>query len=133
MGVVCEAVHEGTGRRVALKIIRDMAALGEDKVAWLTRFAREARAVGALDSPHIIQVFDAGTDDATGQPFIAMELLAGSDLSRLLKQLGPLPPAVALKIVAQACLALERAHEAGAIHRDIKPGNVFLAESQRGT
>jgi eukaryotic-like serine/threonine-protein kinase len=130
MGVVCEAVHEGTGRKVALKIVRDVTALGEEKSAWLARFRQEARAVGALDTPHIVQVFDAGTDEATGEPFIAMELLSGSDLSRLLKELGPLPPEIALKVVGQACLALERAHDAGVIHRDVKPGNVYLADSK---
>ncbi len=132
MGVVCEAVHEATGRRVALKIIRDSEAFGEERDAWLARFKREARAAGTIDTPHITQVFDAATDEATGQPFIAMELLEGHDLSRTLKQLGPLPPQVALKVIAQACLGLERAHLAGVIHRDIKPGNIFLSEGHAG-
>ena len=132
MGVVCEAVHEATGRRVALKIIRDSEAFGEERDAWLARFKREARAAGTIDTPHITQVFDAATDEATGQPFIAMELLEGHDLSRTLKKLGPLPPQVALKVIAQACLGLERAHLAGVIHRDIKPGNIFLSEGHAG-
>jgi MYXO-CTERM domain-containing protein len=130
MGVVCEAIHEGTGKRVALKIVRDVVALGDDRNAWLSRFRREARAVGSLDCRHVTQVFDAGTDEASGQPFIAMELLDGADLARVLKHIGPLPPETALKIVGQACLALERAHAAGIIHRDIKPANVFLSANE---
>lgn len=128
MGVVCEAVHEATGRRVALKIIRDSAAFGKERAAWLERFKREARAAGSIDTPHITQVFDAATDTATGEPFIAMELLSGADLSQTLKELGPLPPELALRIVAQACRGLEKAHAAGVVHRDIKPGNLFLSE-----
>ncbi len=132
MGIVCEGVHAVTGRKVALKIIRDVHGFGGEKESWLVRFKREARAAGSIDTPHIAQVFDASTDDATGQPFIAMELLSGKDLSSTLKELGPVPVDVALKIVAQACIGLERAHEAGVIHRDIKPGNLFLSEARSG-
>jgi eukaryotic-like serine/threonine-protein kinase len=127
MGVIWEAVHVVTGRRVALKIIRIRSIDVEDRPTWMARFAREARAVGGLDSPHIAEVFDASTDDATGQPFMAMELLNGEDVGQLLKRTHALPPEVALRVVGQACVGLARAHRAGIIHRDIKPGNLFLA------
>src|SRR5262249_13765109 len=61
--------------------------------------------------------------------FLVMELLAGEDLARLIYRLGPLPVDLALRVVGQACLGLARAHKAGVIHRDVKPGNLFLAKS----
>lgn len=129
MGRVCEAVHEDTGRHVALKIILDSAIDDDERDEWLARFAREARAAGSIDTPHIAQVFDAEMDEDSGHPFIAMELLRGEDLSTCLKRLGPMPPDVVLRIASQACRGLERAHAAGVIHRDVKPGNLFLAET----
>jgi eukaryotic-like serine/threonine-protein kinase len=130
MGSVCEAVHDVTGRRVALKIIRIKSDDAEDRETWLARFAREARSAGALDSPHIAQVFDASTDQATGQHYIAMELLSGTDLGQLLRDKGALGLQAALRIVGQACAGLAAAHRAGIVHRDIKPGNLFLAQQQ---
>jgi serine/threonine-protein kinase len=132
MGAVFEAAHLETGRHVALKIIREGRLLPDEESSWLERFRREARVIGALRTPHVVEVLDAGTDPTTGQHFIAMELLTGRDLASWLKELGPLPPLCAVKIVAQACRAVKRAHAAGVIHRDIKPSNLFLAESPEG-
>src|SRR6185437_13693841 len=77
-------------------------------------------------------VLDAGEDPATGAPYMVMEYLEGEDLQHLLKKTGPLRPEVALRIAAQACLGLQKAHEAGVIHRDIKPANLFLARREEG-
>ncbi|AGP39375.1 serine/threonine-protein kinase [Sorangium cellulosum] len=128
MGAVYEARHTGTGRRVAVKVILGQAA--DDEL--LRRFQREARAVGAVESEHIAQVFDTGRDRETGAPYIAMEFLDGEDVQALIERLGPLPVDLALRVALQACLGLERAHEAGIVHRDIKPANLFLARKQGG-
>jgi serine/threonine-protein kinase len=120
MGIVYEARHTGTGRKVAVKeIVGD--ALQEPNL--VERFQREARATGAIDTRHIAPVLDTGSDP----PFLVMELLHGEDLQELIVRSIALPETLALKIVAQACAGLARAHEAGVVHRDIKPANLFLA------
>jgi eukaryotic-like serine/threonine-protein kinase len=129
MGAVYEAEDARTGAHVALKLMhgeqikRDSTRVG--------RFQREAKAAAAIDSEHIARVLDWGTDDL-GAPYIVMELLAGEDLQELLKRTGALPPEVALRIAAQACLGLSKAHEAHVMHRDIKPANLFLARRGDG-
>jgi serine/threonine protein kinase len=130
MGCVYEAEHTGTGRHVAVKLI-NIAEQNENRTV-IERFFREARAAGAIDTQHITQVLDVGTDPATGAPYMVMELLLGEDLKQLLDRLGPLPPDLALRLVAQACFGLQRAHEAQVIHRDIKPANIFLAKRDAG-
>jgi serine/threonine protein kinase len=127
MGIIYEAIHSDTSKRVALKLVLRGQFFDERSAAWTKRFRREARAIGALETPHVVQVYDAGTDGETGQPFIAMELLKGVDLSRLLRGTGPLPPEVAVKILAQACFGVIEAHRHGVLHRDIKPSNLFLS------
>ncbi len=129
MGAVYEAEHTGTGRRVAVKVITAQAAQSEGAVA---RLQREARAVGAIDSAHVAQILDAGTDPQTGHPYLVMERLLGEDARQLAARLGPLPPDLALRIVAQACVGLKKAHAARVVHRDIKPANLFLARSDDG-
>jgi serine/threonine-protein kinase len=131
MGNVYEALHRGTGRRVAVKVIAN-AELANDSGA-IARFQREAKAAGSVETPHIAQVLDAGTDRATGTPYIAMEFLVGDDLRELSAQLGPLDPHLALRIVAQACAGLQKAHESGIVHRDIKPANLFMAHQADGS
>jgi serine/threonine-protein kinase len=130
MGAVYEAVHRGTHRRVALKVIVSAALAKEDGV--LARFQREARASGSIDSAHVVQVLDTGIEPATGNPYMVMEYLSGEDLHDLIRRLGPLQPSLALRIVAQACLGLQRAHEAGVVHRDIKSANMYLARRDGG-
>ena len=85
MGAVYEARHTGTGRRVAVKLILGAGAKEAHQVA---RFEREARAVGAVESEHIAQVFDTGRDEEAGAPYIAMEFLEGEDVQGLLDRLG---------------------------------------------
>jgi len=143
MGVVCEATHLGTGRRVAVKLlsIREtapVAGLPEDnsslqrKAGMVRRFHREARAAGAVDSQHIVQIFDTGTDPDTAEPYMVMELLRGEDVRQVLKRVEVLAPDAAVRVAAQACQGLEKAHQASIIHRDIKPANLFLTESDDG-
>ncbi len=129
MATVYEGRHAATGRRVAIKLITSKAGQAEQLVA---RFQREARAAGAIDSEHIVQILDAGRDDKSGFPFLVMELLEGDDLERLVARHGPLPPSLALRILAQACLGVQKAHDAGVVHRDLKPANIFAANRDEG-
>ncbi|MEZ4295935.1 MAG: protein kinase [Polyangiaceae bacterium] len=129
MGTVFEAIDQGSGHRVAVKVIA--ADLAED-ATLVTRFQREVRTASALDTPHIVKVIEAGVDPITLLPFMAMEYLEGEDLRQLLKRIGPLPPDLALRVTAQACKALRAAHEASILHRDIKPANLFLAKNGAG-
>lgn len=127
MGCVYEAEHIHLGRRVALKFLRR----AERDDGGLERFEREARAAGALDNDHVVQVFDFGYTEA-GAPYLAMELLEGQSLGALLRE-GPLPVARAADLVAQACRGLHDAHEAGLVHRDLKPENLFVTRRADGT
>jgi eukaryotic-like serine/threonine-protein kinase len=123
MGAVYRATHLGIGKRVALKFLDRDATRDRDAVA---RFQREAEAASAVDSAHIVQLFDHGEHE--GQPYLVMELLQGEDLRALLAREGRLGFDEALPIVAQICRALTRAHAAGIVHRDLKPDNVFLCQ-----
>lgn len=130
MGIVYEARNLETSRRVAVKVIVSaLLAKGSDATA---RFKREAKATSAIETQHVAQVLDAGRDPETGDPYIVMELLSGEDLKQLIERLGPLPPDLALRIVAQACVGLQVAHDAGITHRDIKSANLFLARRDGG-
>ncbi|WP_437955590.1 serine/threonine-protein kinase [Sorangium sp. So ce119] len=128
MGAVYEAEDLAEKRRVAVKLINPERA--ERGGSALGRFEREARVAGGIDTDHIARVLDSGKDIETGAPFMVIELLRGEDLGRLLNRLGPLPPLVALRVVAQTCVGLQKAHEAGVMHRDIKPANLFLARRE---
>jgi serine/threonine-protein kinase len=130
MGSVYQAEHTSTGRRCAVKVINAGELTKDPQV--LSRFEREARAAGAIDTQHITQVLDAGVDRESGLPFMAMEFLEGEDLQRMLKRVGPVSPDLTLRVVAQACLGLEKAHKAKVVHRDIKPHNLFLARRDAG-
>ncbi|MBL8743032.1 MAG: protein kinase, partial [Myxococcales bacterium] len=111
MGAVYEAQHSGTGRRVAVKVI-STGDLTKD-AALVGRFQREAKAAGAVDTQHICQVIDTGTDSGTGWPFMVMEYMVGEDVQQLLRRVGPLASDIALRIVAQSCVGLQKAHDAG--------------------
>jgi serine/threonine-protein kinase len=124
MGAVYEARANVTGQRVALKLITGSFATDREQQE---RFEREALAARAVASEHIVEVLDVGRDEAKRVPFLAMEFLVGEDLEQVFARLGPVPADVALRIGAQACRGLERAHAAGIVHRDIKPANLFLA------
>lgn len=123
MGAVYEAEHVGLGKRAAIKFVDPEFATDEKVVA---RFAREARAMSAIESAHIVTVFDAGTED--GRPYLVMELLRGEDLGQRLRRMRRIPLGEAMHIVAQVLKGLARAHAAGIVHRDLKPDNVFLVK-----
>jgi serine/threonine protein kinase len=98
----------------------------------IRRFQREARAAAAIETSHIVQVLDTGTDASSGTIYMVMELLRGEDLKQLLARLGKLSPELSLRLVGQAAIGIRKAHEAGVIHRDIKPANLFLTRQDSG-
>jgi serine/threonine-protein kinase len=122
MGVVWEATDDVLGRPVAVKALSP--ALAADQ-RFVERFRREARAAAGLSHANVAQVFDYGEDGPTR--FIVMELVEGETLAARLGREGRLAPAEAARIGAQAADALEAAHLAGIVHRDVKPGNIMLA------
>lgn len=127
MGTVWVADHTTLETQVAVKI---MTAELTRNPEVSQRFSREAAASARVKSPHVVQVFDHGTT-ADGLPFIVMELLDGRDLAHLLQGV-PLELSVVTEIVSQTCKALSRAHAAGVVHRDIKPDNIFVCDTDGG-
>jgi TPR repeat protein len=122
MGVVFEAEDSRLKRRVALKVMRvEAAACAEGRA----RFLREAEAAAALDHEHIVPVHDLGEEN--GAPFLVLPLLKGESLEARLKRQRPLPLAEALRVGREMAEGLAAAHEAGLVHRDVKPANVWLA------
>jgi serine/threonine-protein kinase len=121
MAVVFRAVDERLGRLVALKILAP--ALASDE-GFRQRFIRESRAAAAVDDPHIIPVYEAG--EADGVLFIAMRYVPGGDLRTLMHRAGRLPPARVGAIISPVASALDAAHAAGLVHRDVKPANMLV-------
>ena len=122
MAFVFRAVDERLGRQVALKIMAP--SLGLD-TSFRQRFIREARAAAAVDDPHIIPVFEAG--EAEGLLFIAMRFVPGGDVGSLIARDGRIPPERAIQeIISPVALALDAAHAAGLVHRDVKPSNMLI-------
>ncbi|MEZ4294623.1 MAG: serine/threonine-protein kinase [Polyangiaceae bacterium] len=123
MGGVYEAIGVD-GRHIAAKVIFRSVAGQDDQ--HMRRFIREARAATAIDSPHVVRTFELGTDLKLGSPFIAMELLSGSDIAKLLQDRGPMLAPGIVRAFVQAARGLSAAHKAGIVHRDVKPANIFL-------
>lgn len=117
MGKVYAAEHVGLGKRVAIKLISDADADRDQRA----RFRREARAASKIAHENVVQIFDVGVDD--NRDYIAMEHVEGRDLDDVLRD-GPMPIARAIGIARQLLRGLAAVHEAGIIHRDVKPGNV---------
>jgi serine/threonine-protein kinase len=126
MGVVYRAVQLDLGRPVALKLIAADRAADPD---FRERFQRESRMAAAIDHPNVVPVHGAGEED--GQLYLVMRYVRGTDLHALIKRDGPLAPERAARIVAQVASALDAAHAAGLVHRDVKPANVLLGGSGR--
>jgi hypothetical protein len=125
MGVVYKAMDPVIGRTVAVKTIRlSEQGTGLSRPELLTRFQTEARAAGLLTHPNIVVVYDAGEED--GLYFITMELVEGKSLQSLLDSGQSFPLPRVLRIMEQACSALQFAHERNVVHRDIKPANLML-------
>src|SRR3954452_12138908 len=116
------------GRDVAIKLLRP--DLARDP-AFQSRFKREAQAAPSLNHSAIVAVYDTGEDvrGSRRTPYIVMEFVEGRTLRQVLEAEGRLLPQRALEIVAQVCAALEQAHRAGIVHRDVKPGNVMLTRT----
>lgn len=123
MAVVFRARDERLGRMVALKVLGPQWAQDEQ---FRLRFIAESRAAAAVDDPHVIPVYEAG--DAGGLLFIAMRLVAGSDLRDIMRREGAMAPARALELLSPVASALDAAHDAMLIHRDVKPGNILVHE-----
>jgi serine/threonine-protein kinase len=121
MAQVFRAYHEGMGRGVALKVLA--AGLTVDD-AFRRRFIREARSVAQVEHPHIIPVYEAGEERSI--PFIAMRLVRGGDLRAMVARQGPMPAGRAAAFVSPVASALDTAHEAGLVHRDVKPANMLV-------
>ncbi len=128
MGAVFVAEQRSTGKRRALKIMH--ALLVADPRSRV-RFVEEARIGSRIESEHVVEVVAAGVDEPSGMPWLAMELLDGSDLRVLVTERGALPPHEVLDIMEQIGHALSLAHARGIVHRDLKPENLFLARSRR--
>jgi hypothetical protein len=121
MGEVYLAHDTELGRRVALKVLPQGSVHNPDA---LERFRREARALARLAHPGIVQAHDS--DSADGRHFLVLEYVEGWSLSRVLREHGRVPPALAADYARQAALALQHAHEKGLVHRDLKPGNLLV-------
>jgi eukaryotic-like serine/threonine-protein kinase len=111
-------------RQVAVKLLAEH--LAEDPT-FISRFQREAQAAARLVHPNIVQVFDSGQDESTGQYFIVMEYIQGQSCAEILRDDGWLDVDEAISIIDQACEGLHYAHRHGVVHRDVKPGNLLRA------
>jgi serine/threonine-protein kinase len=121
MGEVYEAVHVETGEPAATKLLVASAAREPELVQ---RFLREVKIAATLRVPNVVHVLETSAEDA-GVPYLTMERLDGTTLSELLRERSRLPLAEAIDLVVQIARGLGAAHEAGVVHRDIKPQNVF--------
>jgi len=121
MGEVWRAIDYVLGREVAIKVLKPQLI---DDPQFLERFRREARHTAALTHPGIAQVYDYAEEQ--GRAYLVMELVPGEPLSAVLAREGSLDVDRTLDIVAQTALALQAAHDAGVVHRDVKPGNVLV-------
>jgi phosphate/phosphite/phosphonate ABC transporter binding protein len=129
MGAVYEAEHEGLRAKVAVKLLSEHGSLDQKSVA---RFRREARAMGAIRHENVVSVMDTGTDE-DGIPFLVMELLEGESLAGMLRRERHLSPGLACWIASQVLAGLSAAHAQGVVHRDLKPGNIFISRQSDGT
>lgn len=128
MGIVYRALNEMIGKMVAIKVLKPEIADDPDMVA---RLVREARTVNAIHHPGIVDIFGFGTLH-TGQAYVVMDLLVGEPLELWVRREAPAPVATVAGLIDELLSALGAAHEVGVIHRDLKPGNVFLEKQREG-
>src|SRR5687767_13861690 len=122
MAAVYEAENVDIGKRVAIKVLAQELI---SSTVVVERFLREARAVAAIRSPYICDVYDSGRLE-DGRPFLVLELLEGESLYERMVRVGPIDMETTVTVMAQTCRGLTRAHGAGIVHRDLKPENIFV-------
>jgi serine/threonine protein kinase len=132
MGIVYRARDTRLDRDVAVKVITAASAELSARARLRDRFHREARAIARLQHPNVVSVFDFGTDARLDLDFLVMEMLRGEDLAARLARSARLSARLSGEILLQAARGLAAGHEAGIIHRDVKPGNLFLANVGAG-
>jgi serine/threonine protein kinase len=129
-GGMC-AVYRATqlviGKTVAVKMLLPQLSVDPQIVR---RFEQEARTAGLIQHPHAINVFDFG-QAPHGSPYIVMDFIAGEPLNALIRREGPLPLSRVAELLGQICSALHAAHEQGVIHRDVKPGNILISQTDK--
>jgi serine/threonine-protein kinase len=130
MGAVYEVVHAVTERRCALKV---MLSHTVEREQLRKRFMQESRLAAQIGSEYIVDVLDAGVDEETKAPYLVMELLEGEDLGQRLLRLGPLTREETVSYLWHVALALDRTHQSGIVHRDLKASNLFLTRREDGT
>jgi hypothetical protein len=127
MGIVYEGVHEALGKRVAIKTLISVAGQSQDITA---RFVREGKAAARIRHPHVCDVFDVGVHE--GVPYLVMEYLEGEDLGSYIENRPLLRTDEIADLIIPVASALAAAHDAGVIHRDLKPDNVFIVRGKNG-
>ncbi|HUA06423.1 MAG TPA: protein kinase [Solirubrobacteraceae bacterium] len=126
MSTVQLAFDQRLERYVAIKLLAEHLA---DDPTFVSRFRREALSAARLVHPNIVQVFDFGFDERARQHFIVMEHVPGHSCAELLRDHGPMDVDQAVDVITQACRGLDYAHRNGVVHRDVKPGNLLVSDS----
>jgi serine/threonine protein kinase len=125
MARIYRAEHAGLRRQVALKVLTNGFAKDPE---GRERFVREARIAAAIKHPNVVNIFDVGVYE--GIPYMAMELLEGTDLESMVRDRGALDEATILDVMVPVVAGLTAVHDAGIVHRDLKPGNIFLSRGR---
>jgi serine/threonine-protein kinase len=129
MGIVYRGVHQVIGKAVAIKVLKPDFA---DDPEMVQRLVREARTVNSIRHPAIVDIFGFGTLPRSEQPYIVMDLLEGTPLDEYLKEHAPMRPREVWAFIDVLLSALAAAHAVGVIHRDLKPGNIFVESKPDG-
>ncbi len=129
MGMVFKAEHLWTGQTVVMKFLLPGY---QGNPLMETRLLREGRALARIEDPHAVRILDIGRDAERGTHYLVQEYLRGEDLSAMTQRIGPLPVADALAVMVPVMRVLIKMHQAGMVHRDVKPENIFLARTEAG-